>query len=75
MNLLTIITVCVVSLILLYRTLYMSGCKLPAAKKGFLTAKPKEYTGYSYTKKDLIRVAAESLIFRIVMYFASFLCA
>lgn len=76
MKIITIAIVCIISLILLYRTLCLSGCNLPGSKSkglGLIVSKPKEYTPYQYTKTDLFRVAMESVAFRMVMYFVSFL--
>ena len=75
MYVITIITVSVISCILLYRVLCLSGCKLPGSEKesGLFSANTPVYTGYSYTAKDLLCVAGESLAFRLVLYLVSFL--
>lgn len=76
MNIITLIIVTVFSIIMIYRICSISGASLPCKSKysGFITESKASYShGNPVNRYDIFRIAAESLAFRLFIYFISYL--
>lgn len=76
MNIITLIIVAVFSIIMLYRICSISGAALPnqSSLTKYITSNKQSYSSDNHVNiYDILRIAAESLAFRIFIYFISYL--
>lgn len=76
MRIITLIIVIITALILLYRTLVISGVNLfqnNFTKKYIIGSSYRKYKGEKTSASDIFSIGAQALVFRLLIYFVSYL--